>query len=168
MSRVTNSRRMPISGSTRHDMSVAAGDTIPIHHFVETDAKTRTDLAKKSGLQSRSPIVSQIVLDGAQKTNNENFFGVSVTGYEPRRDNANKKVTSSAPVCVVAVAGPVTVHYNWRKDSQDTLPSDKMTECRTFVGSRGLVLHDTRPGNAMDVVLYDSFDRVKKAMEYLL
>lgn len=167
-------RRKLISGATRHDMSVGCVKYVSGHEFVYL-----SDGDSGKPWDSRCPMVTPIgpQFKVGEKPNAVEAWGVTVTAHQAKRSETingarsmggrrgrGREVAglSLAPVCVVAVAGPVTVFHDWRQPrdtDEEELP--KMERCRAYVASRGLVLHDVRPGIGMDVVLYDSWDRAR-------
>ena len=150
-------RRMQISGATRHDMSVGCEEWVSGHEVVYLSAG-KNDSGTYSPWQSRCPIVTP---NGPGTNNIVDAWGVTVTDHSKKTQDMrdNNSGLRLAPVCVVAVSGPVTVFHEWREQNPDEARQHKMTRCRDYVDSRGLVLHDARPGIGMDVVLYDSWDR---------
>jgi len=159
-------RRKLISGATRHDMSVGCVEHVSGHEFVYLSVGKQTQGQRTQPWQSRCPMVTKEDEDNSHgKQDAIHAWGVTVTSHQAKHSGISAMSTptnglSLAPVCVVAVSGPVTVFWNWREGvntNEEELP--KMETCRNHVNSRGLVLHDVRPGIGMDVVLYDSWDR---------
>lgn len=140
---------MPISGATRHDATVAVSPAVEIgvHHVVALKVDGAPDT-----LYQHPTIGSSGILEKSTSSSATNIYGVAVTRYLPQP----KAPSTTNPVCVVAVSGPVTVQVKYDTDSA-SLQLSKTKRARDYVGSRGLVLQDTmNTTNGVDVILYDS------------
>ena len=152
---------MPISGATRHDLTVTSSEDSDVgaHVPVMSTSNSRRFLAVKE-------------LEGVDYNK---MYGVAVTTFmsglrgKNARNPAGSVRASHAqppnPQLVIAVSGPVSVLVPNDTDTSGAgaQPQTITEKCRESLGTRGLVLQSTRnTSNGIDIILYDSIDYFKK------
>ena len=170
-------RRMPISGATRHDMtvgipgkskqSVGANEAFKFHKRKPGEDFQRFGLVEEvedntvtSALYNPRHIIFDEFDDfGSFKRQTPpapwTFDGVAVTTYNPARNESSRL---GNPSLVVALAGPVTLHMEYKVREKGTAIDSRFEDVRDAVGDRGVVLRSTKnSSNGVDVILYDSF-----------
>ena len=150
-------KRMPISGATRHDLTVTSSkdSDVGAHVPVMSTSNSRRFLAVKE-------------LEGVDYSQ---MYGVAVTTFmsglrgKNARNPAGSVRASHAqtpnPQLVIAVSGPVSVLVPNDTDTSGAGAQQKTItkKCRESLGTRGLVLQSTRnTSNGIDIILYDSID----------
>ena len=150
-------RRKPLSGATRHDMTIATDE------YGRELMQYQVVWGKSDARSTRWPVVSDSDNgdngDSSNVQNVEDMFGVTVTNYKPKG-----KRTSNG-VAVVAVSGPVSIDLTkyMPDDEVDTNRKSTMSKVRTLIGTRGLVVHNTDNNcMAQDVILFDSWNSFRR------
>lgn len=153
-------KRMPISGATRHDLTVTSSEDSDVgaHVPVMSTSNSRRFLAVKE------------LRDELEGVDYKQMYGVAVTTFMSglRGKNAQNPGSVRAshaqtpnPQLVIAVSGPVSVLVPNDTDTSGAgAQRQTITEkCRESLGTRGLVLQSTRnTSNGIDIILYDSID----------
>lgn len=154
-------KRMPISGATRHDLTVTSSEDSDVgaHVPVMSTTNSRRFLAVK---------------ELGDDVDYKQMYGVAVTTFMSglRGKNAGNPGSVRAshaqtpnPQLVIAVSGPVSVLVPKDTDTSGAgaEPQTITEKCREELGTRGLVLQSTRnTSNGIDIILYDSIDYFKE------
>lgn len=150
-------KRMPISGATRHDLTVTSSEDSDVgaHVPVMSTTNSRRFLAVK---------------ELGDDVDYNKMYGVAVTTFmsglrgknaqNPGNVRASHAQTPN-PQLVIAVSGPVSVLVPNDTDTSGAGAQQKTItkKCRESLGTRGLVLQSTRnTSNGIDIILYDSID----------
>ena len=146
---------MPISGATRHDMTVGVPDRgKAANKSVGANEAFEFHRRKPNGMAfQRFGLVEELKSREVKKVA-WTFDGVAATTYNPAKNESSRLGNTSL---VVALAGPVTLHVKY---TQKTVATDsRFKDVRRAVGDRGVVLRSTKNvSNGVDIILYDSFN----------
>lgn len=146
----------PLAGATRQTFT-AIGYTNADNLYADEHQIVCINETKNQQGSDRFMVVSKTPVTGDVTDDCNNWMGVVVSRKTVQSEH-RKKTSDSDNYIVVAMYGPVTTHFEWRKyqTHDDDTDESKIHICSKYI-KNGLVVHSMKNDSFVDIILFEKW-----------